>query len=128
MSICSKCTQLNQISLCTDSLVIGTVSIYHFGAPYVVYFKSLATDKIYSYRVTSDNDGLLTLALPDGFPLADGVGYEMWVNLAGSSIGEQDDLTIGDTTATCFTLSATILFDMYYIENVNFDSQTLTIA
>lgn len=127
MSICSICTKLKQISLCTDSLIIGTVGIYQFNAPHVVYFKSLATGKIHSYNVTSDANGLLTLALPDGFPLASGTGYEMWVNQAGDSIDTQDDLTIGDTTATCYTISATTVFDMYYDENVNYDTQTLEI-
>jgi len=127
MSLCVKCTQLKTISLCTDSLVIGTI-LYGFGIPYVVYFKCLATGAIYSYNATADSNGLITLTLPDGFPLATGLAYEMWVNEAGDSIDTQLDLTIGATTATCYTLQATIIFDMYYDENVNFDSQTLEIA
>lgn len=127
MSICSPCTRLKQISLCTDSLIIGTVGIYLFSLPHVVYFKSLATGATYAYHVNSDANGLLTLQFTDGFPLADGTAYEMWVNQAGDSIEKQDDLTIGDTTATCFTLSAEIVYDMYYDLNVNFDSQTLSV-
>ena len=127
MSICSPCTKLKKISLCTDSLIIGTVGIYLFSLPHVVYFKSLATGAIYAYHVTSDDNGLLTLAFPDGFPLADGTGYEMWVNQAGDSIEDQNDLTIGATTAVCYTVSATKVYDMYYDLNVNFDSQTLEV-
>lgn len=127
MSLCAPCTKLKQISLCTDSLIIGTVSVYNFNVPYIVYFKSLATGAIYSYAVTSDSNGLLTLIFTDGFPLATGTGYELWVNQAGDSIDTQEDLTIGATTATCYTLFATPVYNIYYNLNMNFDSQTLEV-
>lgn len=125
MSICAKCTQLKTISLCTDSLIIGEVA--NANTPYIVYFKSLATGKISSYPITSDSNGILALIFTDGFPLASGTGYELWVNQAGDSIDTQEDLTIGTTEASCFTLSATKVFDMYYDVNVNYDSQTLEV-
>lgn len=128
MSICNPCTRLKQISLCTDSIIIGTVDVYHFNTAHVVYFKSLANGGIYSYNVTSDGAGSLTLTLPEGFPLASGHAYEMWVNVSGDSIDTQSNLTIGSTTATCFTISATQVFDMYYGEFTNYSSQTLEVA
>ncbi len=127
MSICVKCTQLKQISLCTDSLIIGSVSAYNFNVSYRVYFKSLATGAVYSYPVTSNNTGLLTLTFIAGFPLSTGQAYELWVNQTGDSIDTQEDLTIGTTTALCYTLSATMVYDIFYDENVNFDSQTLEV-
>lgn len=128
MSLCNPCTTLKKISLCTDSLIIGYVSLYNFNVPYKVYFKSLSTDKIFSYSVTSDTDGLLTLFFTDGFPLATGQAYEMWINQSGDSIETQEELTIGDTTKTCYIIQANKVFDMYYDENVNFDSQTLEVS
>jgi hypothetical protein len=125
MSICSPCTQLKQISLCTDSLIIGTVS--EENTAYLVYFKSLATGALYKYSVTSDSNTILTLQFTDGFPLASGTGYEMWVNLSGDSIEDKLDLTVGATTATCYTLSAQTVYDVYYDVFTNYDSQTLEV-
>jgi hypothetical protein len=125
MSICAPCTQLKQISLCTDSLIIGVVS--EENAAYLVYFKSLATGSLNKYSVTSDSNGVLTLQFTDSFPLASGTGYEMWVNQAGDSIESKSDLTIGTTTATCFTLSAQTVYDVYYDVFANYDSQTLEV-
>lgn len=126
MSLCSPCRKLKSISLCTDSLIIGTVSGHN--QPYIVYFKSLATSKIFSYAVTSNSAGLLTLQFTDGFPLATLTGYEMWLNKAGDSIDDLENLTIGIVTDTCFNLQAVMVFNMYYEESQNYDSQTLEIA
>ncbi len=126
MSLCCNCSKLKSISLCTDSLVIGTVASFNY--PYIVYFKSLATGKVFYYAVTSNTAGLLTLQFTDGFPLATLTGYEMWVNKAGDSIDDKEDLTIGTTTDTCFNLKAVMVYNMYYDENVNYESQTLEIA
>lgn len=125
MSICAPCKQLKQISLCTDSLVIGTVADEN--TAYIVYFKSLATGAIYSRPVTSDSNGVITIQFTDGFPLASGTGYELWVNKAGDSVEDTVNLTIGATTATCYTLSASTVFNMYYDEFMNYDSQTLEV-
>ena len=125
MSLCTPCTKLKQISLCTDIIIIGTVTGNNI--PYRVVFKSLATDRIAMYAVTSSGAGLLTLILPAGFPLAEGTSYEMWVNKVSDSISDQEDLTIGTTTASCFTLSAATIYDLYYDENVLFESQTLEV-
>ncbi len=126
MSLCSQCRKLKSISLCTDSLIIGTVA--DANSPYIVYFKSLATGKIFSYAVTSNSSGLITLTFSSAFPLATQTGYEMWVNKAGDSIDDTEDLTIGAVTDTCYQLSANMVWDMYYEEYENFDSQTLEIA
>lgn len=125
MSLCAPCTKLKQISLCTDSIVIGDVS--EESAPYIVYFKSLATGAIYSYPVTADANGVLRLQFTDGFPLASGQLYELWVNQAGDSIDTQKPLTIGATTADCYTLSATTIYNMYYDVFANYDEQTLEV-
>jgi hypothetical protein len=126
MSLCSQCRKLKTISLCTDSLIIGTVS--GLSQPYIVYFKSLATGKIFSYAVTSNAAGLITLTFSAAFPLATLTGYDMWVNRAGDSVDDQSDLTIGSVTTTCYQLSASMIWDMYYEEYENFTSQTLEIA
>lgn len=126
MTLCSPCRKLKSISLCTDSLIIGTVADEN--APYIVYFKSLATGKTFQYAVTSNANGLLTLQFTDGFPLATLTGYEMWVNKAGDSIDDMENLTIGAVTTTCYNLQAVMVYDMYYDEYENYASQTLEIA
>lgn len=126
MSLCSHCTKLKAVSLCTDSLIVGTVGSTN--APYIVYFKSLATGKLFMYAVTSDANGLLTLQFTDGFPLATLTGYELWVNKAGDSIDDVENLTIGATTDTCYSLHGVMIYNMYYDENVNYNTQTLEIA
>lgn len=126
MSICLPCTSLKTISLCTDSVVIGQAPLAN--TAYAVYFKCLANDRIATYYITSDGSGILTLVLPDGFPLASGLAYEMWVNEQGNSIDTQSDLIIGATTATCYILSCTTIFNAYYDTNQNYSSQTLEVA
>ncbi len=126
MSICAPCTALKTISLCTDSLVIGTVPLAN--TPYVVYFKNLATGAIYSYHITSDASGDITLQFIDGFPLADGLLYEMWANVSGSPIEDKVNITIGAETHTCYNLKGNNVFDAYYSVNENYSSQTLAIA
>lgn len=126
MGLCEKCTQLKPINLCTDSVIIGSVA--EFNTSYIVFFKSLATGALYSYPVTSNSVGLLTLLFVEGFPLASGTGYELWVNKASSnSIAHKENLTIGTTVKTCYNISATTVYNMYYDENVNYDSQTLEV-
>ena len=126
MSLCDPCRKLKSISLCTDSLIIGTVT--GLSQPYIVYFKSLATGKIFSYAVTSNAAGLITLTFTAAFPLATLTSYEMWVNKAGDSVDDTENLTIGAVTDTCYQLSATMVWDMYYENYENYASQTLEIA
>lgn len=126
MSLCNPCKTLKNISLCTDSIVIGTVE--ELNTAYNLYFKSLATSKVYVYPVTSNGAGLITLTLPDGFPLATNTGFEMWVNLSTDSPMIQQDLTIGSYTESCYNLSAERIYNLYYGSNQNFTSQTLETA
>lgn len=125
MSLCSPCTKLKSISLCTDSIVIGLAPLAN--TPYAIYFKSLATGKIHTYYVTSNASRVLTIQLTDGFPLAELTNYELWINTLGDSPESQENLTIGATTDTCFTISAISVFNSYYDINQNYDSQTLEI-
>lgn len=99
MSICSQCTQLLPIDICATSIVIGTVP--QANTEYNIYFKSLATDYMVSFKATSDSNSLLTLEPENGFDLAVGMSYEVYVNTTTSgSCG--DNLTICTTTATCY--------------------------
>lgn len=126
MSLCTPCTKLKSVSLCTDSIIIGTAPLAN--TPYAIYFKSLATERLVVYYVTSSASKILTLPLTDGFPLATGMAYEMWINVQGDSIDKQLDLTIGVTIATCYTLSGVQVFNNYYDINQNYSSQTLEVA
>lgn len=102
MSICSPCTRLKEVALCTDSIVIGTVA--SFNTSYNIYFTSLANGFILRETATSDGAGLLTLTPANGFALAANMGYEIKVNKTNSSL-TGENLTIGGTTATCFNVS-----------------------
>lgn len=125
MSLCSPCTKLKSISLCTDSIVIGEAPAAN--APYAVYFKNLATGKIHTYYVTSDSSKIITISPPSGFALATLTAYELWINNLGDSIEDQVNLIIGATTATCYTISAVAVFNAYYDINQNYSSQTLEV-
>lgn len=126
MSLCSACTKLKSISLCTDSIVVGKAPLAL--TPYAIYFKNLATGKIHTYYVTSDASRYLTITLDDGFPLATLTTYELWINTLGDSIESQEDLLIGSTTATCFNIQALNVYNSYYDVNQNYSSQTLEVA
>jgi hypothetical protein len=126
MSLCSACTKLKAISLCTDSIIIGEAPLAL--TPYAIYFKSLATGKIHTYYVTSSASKILTITLTDGFPLATLTAYEVWINTLGDSIESQENLIIGVTTATCYTIQALNVFNSYYDINQNYSSQTLEVA
>ena len=126
MSLCSACTKLKAISLCTDSIIIGEAPLSL--TPYAIYFKSLATGKIHTYYVTSNASKILTITLTDGFPLATLTAYEVWINTLGDSIESQENLIIGATTATCYTIQALNVFNSYYDINQNYSVQTLEVA
>ena len=119
MSLCAPCTRLKQISVCTDSIVIGTVS--SINTVYHIYFVSLANGMRIRYTATSDANGLLTLTPADGFILATNHLYEIFVT-TGTSVTTGDNLTIGSTTTTCYQLS--FVDALHY----PFISQTLEIA
>lgn len=125
MSLCTPCTTLKSISLCTDSIVIGEAPLAN--TPYAVYFKNLATGKIHIYFVTSNASKILTISLTDGFPLASLQAYELWINEQGDSIDTQLNLIIGTTTATCYNLTATKVWNNYYDVFQNYATQTLEI-
>ena len=126
MSICTPCTSLKAISLCTDSIIVGKAPLAL--TPYAIYFKSLATGKLHTYYVTSDALKVLTITLDDGFPLASLTSYELWINTLGDSIESQEYLTIGATIAYCYTIQAVNVFNSYYDINQNYSTQTLEIA
>lgn len=126
MSLCSPCQKLKSISLCTDSIVVGKAPLAL--TPYAIYFKSLATGKIFTYYVTSNASKQLIITLTDGFPLATLTTYELWINTMGDSIESKEDLLIGTTTATCYTIQALVVFNAYYDINQNYSVQTLEVA
>lgn len=103
MSICKPCVKLKPISLCSDSLILGKAEP---STNYLVWFKSLANNGVYGYAVTSDSNGLLTLNFPEGFPLANKTGYEMWINKPGDSVESKSELLVGYRIGYCFTVSA----------------------
>jgi hypothetical protein len=51
MSLCSPCTRLKNVALCTDTLVIGTVAAVN--TLHNIYFRSLGNDMIVKYTATS---------------------------------------------------------------------------
>lgn len=126
MSICTPCTSLKAISLCTDSIIVGKAPLAL--TPYAIYFKSLATGKLHTYYVTSDASKYLTITLDAGFPLASLTSYELWINTLGDSIESQESLIIGSTTATCYTIQAVTVYNSYYDINQNYSTQTLEVA
>jgi hypothetical protein len=124
MSICVPPTLLYPISLCTDAIVIGTIS--NANTHVKVNFKNVANGAIYSYPAQSNGAGLITLTLTDGMPLASGQYYELSVS-STTNINDVKTLTIGTTAVTCYLFSADTIFDLYYSDHINFTSQTLEV-
>jgi hypothetical protein len=116
MSLCSPCTRLKNVALCTDTIVIGTVAAV--STLHNIYFRSLSNDMIVKYTATSSGAGLLTLTPTDGFILAGNTLYELWVNTSNSSQTGLS-LTIGGTAATCYTVA----FDR--VNDTTYTTQTL---
>lgn len=104
MSICRPCVKTEKISLCTDSLIIGKA--LEASTEYIVWFKNQATDSLYGYTVTSGTDSILTLNFPEGFPLAGGTLYEMWINKPGDSHESKLELMVGVQIGYCFHVMA----------------------
>lgn len=123
MSLCNFCTRLKPVSICVNNLIIGTVS--GLSTSYNIYFRSLANGFIVKYTATSNGAGLLTLSPTDGFVLATNHLYEMYVNTSTSS-STGANLTIGTTTATCYS----VMFEQVYDEDsiYSYVNQTLEIA
>lgn len=124
MSLCVPSTLLKQISLCTDAIVIGTIAEENTHVK--VNFTNLATGATSSYPAQSDGDGLITLTLTDGMPLASGQYYQMWVSGIGS-LNDVKVLTIGTTESEYYLFSADTVYDLYYSDHINFTSQTLEV-
>ena len=123
MSLCNNCTPLKPVSICNNDLIIGTVA--NNNTLYNIYFRCLANGMVVKYTATSDNAGLLTLSPDAGFIFATNMVYELYVNnTTSSSTGA--NLTIGGTTATCFSLMFEQVYDMTSV--YSFVEQTLELA
>lgn len=122
MSICSQCTRLKPVSICTNNLIIGTVTA---STIYNIYFRSLSNGFVVKYTATSDGSGLLTLSPVDGFVLACNHLYELYVNTSTSST-TGTNLTIGTATSTCYN----VLFEQIYDQSdvYTYVNQTLELA
>lgn len=123
MSICSQCTRLKPVSICTNNLIIGTVA--NANQNYNIYFRSLSNGFLVKYTATSNGSGLLTLSPTDGLVLAVNNLYELYVNQTQST-STGANLTIGTTTATCFN----VIFEQVHDEDsvYSYINQTLEIA
>ena len=118
-SYCTPCTQLKEISVCTDAIIVGTVGTNN--TAYNIYLRSLANDMIVKFTATSSGAGLLTITSTGGFNLATSTGYELWVNKV-SSIAAQENLTIGTGTHLCYTVN------FIRVNGQTYTSQTLELA
>lgn len=123
MSLCSQCTHLKPVSICTNNLIIGTVG--SFNTLYNIFFRSLANGFLVKYTATSNGSGLLTLSSNDGFVLATNHLYEMYVNTS-TSTSTGANLTIGSVTDTCYN----VLFEQVNDEDsvYSYINQTLELA
>ena len=131
MSVCNPCDKLKRISLCTDSIVIGTMA--EADTDYIVYFRNTATDKIVFYHGTSDADALLTITPPYGFNFPQETDFEVWVTLDSVNSENNEEVQVEGWTAYmdamyCFLVSFIQVYDGDNAENFNYTSQTLELA
>jgi len=116
-NICLPCDKLKEISVCTETIVIGTVA--SFNTLYYIYFISLANGFIVRYTATSNGLGVLVLTPVNGFVLATNHLYEIFVN-TNQSVSTGENISIGAVTAKCFNVS--------FVEVKDIVSQTFEIA
>lgn len=123
MSLCTQCVALKPVSICNSNLIIGTVGSNN--TLYNIYFRSLANGFVVKYTATSNGSGLLTLSPEDGFVLATNHLYELYVNTSTSS-STGANLTIGTSTATCYTVMFEQVYDLSDV--YSYVNQTLELA
>lgn len=101
MSLCTPCTKTKDINICTDELIIGTVTP---STDYNVYFRSLANGFIVKYELTSDSYGTLSIdTSTDELLVACNIGYELFINQT-TSYNTGEDFIIGTTTVNCLNV------------------------
>ena len=101
MNLCAQCIKTKELNICTDALIIGTVTANTY---YNIWFRCLANGFIVKYEATSDAYGLLILDSSAGLILATNLGYEMYINTT-SSVETGEDFVIGTTTVNCLVLT-----------------------
>lgn len=140
MSICAPCKKLKVVSFCNDTGGVETNNFAGIIVPdgqsgtYNVYFKSLATGAIYMTTATTVCQGepitcvMVIEFVGYNFPLAPGIGYEMWFNLPDDPIEERIDVTIDGVTAECFVFTGTSVYNIADSATESYLNQTLKIA
>lgn len=96
MSVCNPCTQVKNIATCTQSIVLGTITITDDTVR--VYFKNISTGLIFSLDAPSDISGNVTVDTSD-IEFIENTPFEVWITEAGADPNEKQDITIGATTS-----------------------------
>lgn len=122
---CNTCQSTKSIPVCTDSLVLGTITSNTDVYIFVVNHSSGYTHR---QEATSGNYGELRIDLtkPDTSFYNPDSAYEIWATLQTSSQNERLDITIDAVEYTCFNLSFNRVFDELDA-NVNYTETTLEI-
>lgn len=125
MSFCNPCTITLPISLCTESITIGSISSADTAVK--VYFKNIATGKVVSFETTTTSGGTVTIDSP--FNFARNQSYEVWVNLASAnSVEHKETISIGYDSQECLLVSFVQVWDTSAGYPVQFTNQTLEVA
>lgn len=123
MSICGPCLKVCNVPLCTNEIIIGSISSTDADIRIVVDNKSKGRKVIVDTQ--SSDTGLVTL-VTEGLGLMAGQSYEISVLLSSSpALCDTEIITIGDFTTNCVT----VLFENVLAQDgcqVTFESQTLT--
>jgi hypothetical protein len=125
MSFCDPCSKTLPISICTESITIGSISSANTAVK--VYFRNVATGKIQSFEAVTTSGGTVTIEPP--FNFARNHDYEVWVNLASdNSVEGKETISIGYDSQDCLLVSFVQAWDTSAGYPVNFTEQTLEIA
>lgn len=123
MSVCSPCIQACNVPLCTDEIIIGTISSLSTDVKIIVHNKTTGRKSFVSTQ--SDGAGVVTL-VTSGLGLMADQTYELSVLLAtATNLCDGETLQIGTSSATCVNFQFENIKDSGGCQ-ITFASQTLT--
>jgi len=122
---CNTCQLTKSIPVCTDELVLGTITS---NTDVYIFVINHSTGYTHRQEATSGNYGELRLnmSLPDPSFYNPDSAYELWATLTTTSQGERLDITIDEVYYSCFNLSFNSLYDDTD-SSVSYDEITLEI-
>jgi len=121
MSVCNPSIKAQPIPNCVVDLVVGTITSLNTSVN--VYVKNIVLQKTEILTGGSDGAGLVTVDVESLYKAPEHA-YELWITLAGDSLNERQDITIGAETEDTVLLS----FESVYQNNAVYSYAIQTLS